>query len=94
MGEEPRKHYRIRGRAKKAPLRLRAAQGAFVARCYNRGENLLQIKPNKTKQKSLDLLGFIWFTSSESDLFNELQAKKLKKIPSISTRVSGCGRNL
>jgi hypothetical protein len=38
----------------------------------NLGAKLDQATPNKTKQKSLDFLGFPWIYSSESGLFNGL----------------------
>jgi hypothetical protein len=46
------------------------------SRGFNQGANFVQTNPNKTKQNSLDFLGFPWFYSSESGLFNGLRAKK------------------
>jgi hypothetical protein len=43
---------------------------------FNQSANSSQANPNKTKQNSLDFLGFAWFYSSESGLFNGLSAKK------------------
>ena len=43
---------------------------------FNQRASYFQAGPNKTKQKSLDLLGFIWFYLVESGLFKGLRAKK------------------
>jgi hypothetical protein len=40
----------------------------------------MQIKPRKTKQIQGKVLGFAWFYSSDSGLFNELQRIQIKKI--------------
>jgi hypothetical protein len=45
-------------------------------RKFNQRAKSTQANPNKTKQKSLDLLGFPWIYSSESGLFKGLSAKK------------------
>ena len=47
----------------------------------------IQAEPNKSKQIQTKILGFIWFYSSESGLFNGLRAKKLKK---VSASPTGC----
>jgi hypothetical protein len=46
----------------------------------------IQAKPNKSKRKSLDWLGFPWCYSSESGLFKGLRPKKLKRISRRPTR--------
>jgi hypothetical protein len=56
----------------------------------NRRASLLQASPNKIKQNSLVLLGFIWFYLVESGLIKGLRPKKLKKFPSPQFRVPGC----
>jgi len=70
---------------------LTARRAAGAGGGFNQGASSAQAKPNKTKQKSLDLLGLIWFYLVESGLFNELRAKKLKKFDS---RLRLCAKRL
>jgi hypothetical protein len=57
------------------------------ARGFNQGANSVQTNPNKTKQKSLDFLGFI----RPNRDFSKGYERKSKK---NSTRVSGCVQNV
>src|SRR5271165_2827562 len=45
-----------------------------------------QINPSRTKQNQIKLLGFAWFYSSESGLFNGLRRKKIKISSALSPR--------
>jgi hypothetical protein len=47
----------------------------------------IQAKPNQTKSNQAKLLGFIWFYSSETGLFNGLQRIQIKKSFSLQHRV-------
>ena len=48
--------------------------------------------PSRTKQNQAKLLGFVWFYSSESGLFNELRRIQIRNFCPASRSRSGCGR--
>jgi hypothetical protein len=50
----------------------------------------VQIKPSKTKRFQIKRLGFPWIPLADSGLFNELRGIQIKKLFSLSARVSGC----
>ncbi len=68
-----RRAARARGRARPRgpPARGRAGEGRV--RGPLRSPKQIQANPSRTKQIQIKLLGFIWFYSSESGLFNELR---------------------
>jgi hypothetical protein len=56
---------------------------------YNFRSSDLQANPNKTKQKSLDFLGFLWPNRD----FSEGYGEKNKKVAACLTRLQGCVQN-
>jgi hypothetical protein len=57
-----------------------------------RGERKRKEKKGNERKKAFLLLSFVFIYFSESGLFKGLWAKKIKKIPVLPTRGSGCGR--